>query len=638
MSLTLTPDLDRETIASALGRTVDRHSVRTGEHRRRRLQKNVRRLSRAWATRVEIDEDVHTTNLEAEGTGDEVEYTVTITGRRVPQPVTDYEPRAWDWLVQRALGVHEAGHIRYTDYADWEDRLTALETSDVGVAHTLHNPLEDAAVETQIATRWPNYEDPLRALRANLLEHATIGIPDPERGGFLYPVAHAVHATVLEIWLQEVYALEMGVLDSLLDPTDSTHHFTPGTEDDALFRREIVGLCYQAVRDVLSTPDGTARNAVIFEFVQQILEVLDRATEDGRSQQNGRAGEGETGEGMPDDSRDNDSGEQTDNAAALADPEATDIEPADGGPGGSDLDRTDALEVAEDLQTQAIEEAADDARAEAGLSEAYLDELEAFTDALGADGETPGDGLRSLDLVVPTDSWEADPDLLAQVRTDSKRLARIFRQRLQHERRTAIRRGTRRGRLDPQRLHRTGVEPMPSELKRRRVEPDEKDYHMAFVLDRSASMRRKIRQAELALGLLLYALEEVAVETMVLELYDSQVRLAKPFGVSPESQRDRLFHGRTAGGTPLSTVLHIVRQRLQHKSPQHTQMAMFVITDDEPADPQAFARTIEATTFPVLGVNLATEPSTGTYTRSIAAEPGADLQEKLRQLATEVLL
>jgi hypothetical protein len=64
----------------------------------------------------------------------------------------------------------------------------------------------------------------------------------------------------------------------------------------------------------------------------------------------------------------------------------------------------------------------------------------------------------------------------------------------------------------------------------------------------------------------------------------------------------------------------------------------FVVTDDGPANPREFARTIAATTFPVLGVNLAKEPSTGTYTRSVAAEPGADLQEKLRQRATEVLL
>ncbi len=637
MTVTITSDIDRETIATALGRTVDRRAVRTGDARKRRLQKNVRRLSRAWETTVVIDEEIRTTALEAVGPANDPEYEVTITGRRVPQPVTEYDPRAWDWLVQRALGVHEAGHIRYTNYTDWEGRVATLDTGDEGVAHTLHNALEDAAIETQIAKRWPNYYIPLRTLRTNLLENANIGIPDPERGGFLYPVAHAVHAAILDIWLREVYGLEWGVLDSLLDPADSVHHFTPDSDDAALFEAEVLPLLPRVVEAVLSTPDAIERNGAIFEFVRAVIEVLEGADADGRTQQNGRAGEGETGEGMPDDSRDNHSGEHTSAADALDDPDTGDFDPDEFGPGGSALDPPNAVEMAESLQSQAVEEAADDARAEAGVTESLLDELEEMSNALGAEGATPGDGLRSIDLVVPTESWTADSALLESVRADFPVLARIFRNRLQHERRTAIRRGTRRGRLDPKRLYRTGIEPMPKNLKRRREEPEEKDYHIAFVLDRSASMGRKIRQAELALGLLIYALWDVSVETMVLELYESTVRLAKPFGVTPDSQRDRLFHGRAGGGTPLTAVLHIVRQRLQREAPRGTRTAMFIVTDDAPANPREFAATIEATTFPVLGVNLAEQPSTGTYTRSVAAKPGEDLQEKLRQLATEIL-
>jgi uncharacterized protein with von Willebrand factor type A (vWA) domain len=294
--------------------------------------------------------------------------------------------------------------------------------------------------------------------------------------------------------------------------------------------------------------------------------------------------------------------------------------------------------MADDLETAALEEAADDAREEAGVTEAALDEYEELASALSGEGTRAGDGLRSLDLVIPTESWTADEAVLDRIHADYRRLARLFRNRLQHERRTRIRRGTRRGRLDPQRLYRTGVEPMPENLKRHRDDPDEKDYHMAVVLDRSASMGRKIRQAELALGLLLYALEEVGVQTTVFELYDSTVRVAKPFGVPPDAQRDRLFHGHTRGGTPLTTVLHIVRKRLNREAVRGTRRVMWVLTDDKPADPRGFSETIAATTFPVVGVNLAERPSTGTYTRSVAATPGEDLQETLRQLATELML
>ncbi|MFB6085272.1 MAG: hypothetical protein ABEJ84_00470 [Halodesulfurarchaeum sp.] len=636
MPVTLTPDVDRDALATALGRAVDRQAVRTGEARRRRLERNLRRLSRAWETTVEIDEEIRTTALDSSGPADEPEYEVTITGRRVPQPVTEYDPRAWDWLVQRALAVHEAGHIRYTDYEDWEDRLATLDTGDEGVAHTLHNALEDAAIETQIAERWPNYSDPLRTIRANLLENATIGIPDPERGGFVYPVAHAVHASILDVWLAAVYDLEFGVLDSLLDPADSTHHFVTDA-DRTLFETEVLPRLPGIVETVRSTPQSLDRNAAILDFVRTVLDLLEDADADGRTQQRGREGTGATGEGMPDDSRDNHSGESVAPADALENPDLKDIEPTERGPGGSSLDSLSAVDVIEDVEAGAIEEAADDAREEAGVTEAALDEYEELVGSLSGDGEWASDGLRSLELVIPTESWEADETVLERVRSAYRRLARIFRNRLQHERRTAIRRGTRRGRLDPQRLYRTGVEPMPDDLRRHREEPDEKDYHVAFVLDRSASMGRKIRQAELALGLLIYALEDVGVETSVFELYDSTVRIAKPFGVPADRNRDRLFHGRTGGATPLTTVLHIVRERLNREATRETRRVMFVLTDDRPANPRSFAQTIEATTFPVVGVNLAEAPSTGTYTRSVAAEPGSDLQEKLRQLATEIL-
>lgn len=638
MPLRLTPDTDRQSLRTALSRTVDRAAIRISDARERRLQKNVRRLSRAWETTVSIDESVRTTDLEAEGNPADRIFRVTITGRQVPQPMTDYDPRAWDWLVQRALAVHEAGHIRYTNYLDWQDRIDRFDPRDRGVAHTLHNALEDAAVETQIAVRWPNYADPLRSLRANLVEDTTIGIPDPERGGYLYPLAHAVHAAVLEFWVGDVYELDLGIVKSLADPADPAHHFPPDAIDLLQFKAKILPRTRQAVAEVRATPDPIKRNAAIERFVANVLEFLDTTDTDGRTQQQGRGGDGQTGDGMPDDSRMNDSGAETAPADALADSDSGDFDSTESGPGGSDLEPNGKPSVQAEMQAEALEAAADDAMAEAGHNEAYLEELERMSGAAGADGTQAADGLRSADLFVPTESWAADPDLLDRVETESDRLARIFRNRLQHERSTEIRHGTRRGRVDPQRLYRTAVEPKPTHLKRNRAEPAAKDYHMAFVLDRSASMGRKIRQAEYALGLLLYALEAVEVDTMVLALYDATIRLAKPFGVPPDRQSDRLFHGRTAGATPLTSVFHIVHNRLEREASRDTRPVMFVLTDDQPANPETFAKTIETTTVPVIGVNLAAEPSTGTYTRSVAAKPGADLREQLERLATEILL
>lgn len=649
MTFTITGDTDRDDIEQKVGATVDRDSVRLSDARAGRLQRNIRRQSRDYGTTVELVADLSTAHVEA---NPDESPTVRITGREVSQPETDYSARAWDWLVQRAFGIHEVGHIRYTDFEDWDARMSQLDTGDKGTAQSLHNALEDGAIERQIINRWGNYYAPLRALRVNVFADSDPGIPDPELGGQVFPVAHAVQSAILDLWAREVYDLNIGTLDTLVDASDIEHHFATG-EDRTLFMDECLPLTKQVIPKVLTEAHAPTRNAIVMDYIEDILDLLDDADADGKSQQNGQQGQGDDGQGMPDDSRDNHSGDATSEATELGESagepgsDADDIEKVvlgAGDPDGEaegpdiDLDDIDDIEVVDDIEADATAEAADDAKEAAGLTDDLLDELEAMADAVQTAG---GDGLRSDEIELPVDDATANRNWVDEAEGAAQRLAQLLRQRLQSELRSENQTAQRRGRF----TGRAGASVRASMGERnvmeRRNEPDEKDYSCLVVLDRSSSMERgsppRKRGAVISTGMLLLALEEVGVDTMLIELYNSTARLAKPFGTSTRSNLDRVFHPGASGGTPLTDTLLMARERLKMKGGKQFGI---VVTDGEPARSEDFSNAITGCPFPVIGVNVTGGDSAAgmdAYERATITDPNSDLQAALYGLLQEVM-
>lgn len=634
MALNLTPDTDADDIRSRFSKTVDREDIRTGDSRVARLRRNIQRQSRSWDTAVEVDPGHGTAHVEARA-GKPPK--VVITGREVEQPATGYSGRAWDWMVQRSFGVHEVGHIRYSDIDDKDDHLSDVESGVKGVAHQLWNAAEDGAIESQVTKRWPNYYEPLRTLRANLFDDNEVGIADPENGGYVFPVVHAAQATVLDLWMREVYQLNVGTLDLLLDTNDDTLHFA--TENDReLFIVDVYPLCEDLVDAALTTPNAKARNAKLFDIIEDIIDLLDQADADGTPQANGQSAEDDDGSGMPDDSRRNHSGAAESDADELG--EVDDVRPADDdedagqavvpGPGAGDMDSPADIDTDADIEAQHAETVTDDANEEAGATEGMFDELEEMQNAVSASAES----LRNEKLVVPTHTRQPNAQRVQEAKAAARPLARILRQRLQSERRTETQRHKRRGRLDSSSLSRTALG--QRDVMQQRTEPDEKDYHAAVILDRSGSMGgNNIEAAETAAGMLLYALEEVGVETMLVELEDTEGRLAKPFGVPTDRREDKVFHGETGGGTPLGDVSEITRQRLNREGGKRF---AFVVTDGRPGDRQRFEGILQSCNFPVLGVTIGRgNAGEGVYHRSVSASPNDDLSATLQNLLLEVM-
>lgn len=632
MTVRINADDDRDDIRERIGATVSREDLRTSASRCRRLEDTSQRRTRQWDLSLDIDERHPTAHVDMEGD----RFEIVVTGRCIEQTATSLDGKKWDYGAQRALSWHEAGHVLYTDHDDFRTRLKSLDAGDKGAAKQVWNALEDGAIETQLAERWRNAYDVLRVLRANLFGEEEPGVDDIERGGRVFPLAHATQALLLDDWMADVYDLTRDVRAKLLDPDDDEYHFA-NDEDRDIFVNEIVPEVDAVVPDVLSTPNAMDRNRRIFEFIDAVLPHITDAMADGKSQMN--RDEQQSAEGMPDDASEGHSGLAQQDADALDDIDPDDIDRVV----VSDSDDDDAdpdehaspsdVELPDDVEVDIEEGVYDQQSIEAGTSEDLLDELEAMSDVL----DTGSDELVSDSVQFPTENWDADASVFAEARGGASVLAQLLRNRLQQERRSATQYNQRRGRFTGRGGATRRAQMGEKHVKQRTDEPDEKDYDFAFVIDRSGSMRSSMRAAEVAMVMLSLALEEVGVDTMVIEMYGNEARLAKPFGTPSDQHKSRLAHGEVSGSTPLADSVTLARERLRTEGENSY---LVVVTDGAPDNVARFETAIEGCTMPTLGVNLTNGDEVAgmdEYDRAVAASPGDNLQQTLANLVQEVM-
>ena len=611
--------------------------LRTSEIRADRLQRDARIRTGRWDLAVQLETGHPPATIEQGEDG----LIVILSGDPVAQPVTNYADGEWGLLVQRVRLLHELTHLEYTDFADVKSRLDDLEQGHRPVAATLWNAFEDAAIEAAIRDRWPNFGDWFRQVRRNLLYASGPGIPDPA-GGLVYPLAQAAVLAVMDGTV-----LEPGPLERLLDPTETGHHFYTDADRER-FEATIVPAIRETKRALNGETESTDRNRLIMECFEAVLPTVLEADADGRAQV---AAWGDTHWGMPDDaSHDIESVpgkplpavdiEQS-GAGPIDHPEAestktpsTDPEqetqqgdterPAD--PDTNHTDEATATELAEDLSAE-IE-------AKRRQGDGFEERSETIETLQAAISATETD-LESDGVVLPEDEPTPHAPTQAAAEADGTRLARVLRNRFQKERKRSIKRNQRRGRLDPTALHRTATG--ARRVKQRRERPAESEHHCLFVLDRSGSMRKHVRVAEQAMGMLAVALEAVDVEVSVLELLDKEVRLAKPADRAVDRAAGRLYHGAVGGGTPLTDTLHIAREYLKRTSGDRF---VIVVTDGRPSEPDRYREALKRFTVPVLGVNLTTEEAAGEseFHRQVTVSPETEsLRRALRQLVQEVL-
>lgn len=316
---------------------------------------------------------------------------------------------------------------------------------------------------------------------------------------------------------------------------------------------------------------------------------------------------------------DGDSGAEADDAPPTSD---TAPSPSEATPGG-DAD-PDGMTVA--ILEDADGEVADhNSRAEADLNAEGPDES-----ALIADIEDLCQGLEGGDVdledieFMPTAETTVDPARWNTVQQDSQQLANVLNAALPDTDDAGYRHGTRSGKLSKRRL--TGVPVGQTSVFRRRRQPEQKDYDIILILDRSGSMvyTTRVRErlgiaddvpqpvelAEETVAAFALALEHPLIDANVaiVDFYDRTPRLIKPFTMPTGVVQDSLMSSKAANGTPLTDVTDLATGWLTERG---NDAIIITVTDGQAADVDAFQAAVGDTTIPVAGLTLSLHTDPG---------------------------
>lgn len=628
--------------------------LRESEKRRRYLQK-LARLVTPMRPAVRMSQLVPTAAVNQGGETEELpdeltpessdEPLIFMTTRAFEQAVTDYPRRVFDAMVQKALLIHEVGHILYTDSESFKGYLSRVDMDHKRMFKKTWNALEDAAIETQLRREYSVTHE-LDVLNANLMSEDEIGHridDDTLRFSFFQAVT---------LGILDMGCYNSGLFAKLMDEDNDVLTFA-GDDHDRELMADLIPEMEQVVTQVTTEPSSPKRNEYIWEFWQILEEYLDEAAVDGSKESGleslldgdgnigggGSDGDGDDDDGdgaspifgKPDDSGGEYGGDARDAYELSHDDVQDAIEEgiraamsggSDGDDdGGSDGDEADVNApgdegMDDEKEEQYQQELASEA-AELDGGQQMIDEAEQYLDIIKQAAEEAADRQRAkggreggpqwngLTLQIPNrDSYDTDRYRACNQR--AKRLARILRNRLQKDRRQLVQRNQRRGKLSTGGGTMMRVERDDYRLFERVEEGKEKDYHAMFVLDRSGSMSgQPARDAEEALGSMALALHEVnendRIKVSVMDLYQSTARLVLPFGVNPNDKRGNLFNGQTGGGTPLAKCLYLARQRVLEED---SQPFMVVVTDGRPSSLDNYRAELRKANFPVLGIYI----------------------------------
>lgn len=645
----ITSDSKIEEVMAQLG-VGEGQSLRESEKRKNMLEKFAKFRSRNPNTTLQIKETstAFVTAEEGDDTDDEFKN-ITVTSRLFPQQVTDLPQDYHDYLIQKAMTVHEVGHILYSSYPALEKYSEKVrednENEDVsgGKYVTLFqnfcNAVEDGAIERYLAEDF-RVDEELLVMRATIHEDNYMGreMTVGDDVEYHYPFFHAVMAAAINIGVYD-----NGEMRKLLDETNDQHFFAHrgGEIEKDMFQDKVVPKLKNEIPNIQQVRDAEKRTEKIYELWTWLQDYIDRATSPGYSEftrdQQGQEGDSYV-PGVPE-NLSQDHGEQSGEPMPVGGSQEGEQESGDdegegsgfGEERGQEIDENDAGNEKSDKLEKAEE------KAEKGLLEEtkqesgdWSDELEEIIDSLGA-----GSGVKEIAVA---DDGNVNQDRLNKAENHGKRAGKKFRQRLKRLRRDKIVKGKRRGSFDSGAMIK--AERGNPKVFEKTKEGNEKNYKCVIVADRSGSMSGRIDEVELAVGSIAYGLEENGIDVSVLDTHESMTTLSKPFQTSVDSWADKLFAGRCGGGTPLTGTVQFAKQRLDRGIGKFP--FMIIITDGAPSNTSAFKEEIKTAPFPVLGLYLngsrsSVKDQLSLYNKAVSVDRDESVSKKLISLINKIV-
>lgn len=498
-----------------------------------------------------------------------VDMRINIPTDEHEQPETDLPPDQWDFVFQKAELTHELGHVLYTDFEKMEEVVDDADSMQEKAAFkNLFNIVEDGAIERQLAAAF-NVGNDLRIKNANLLQSHEPGSATGLAGDRREVRFDQAVETILMDWGK----YDTGRAEKLLDPGNDEYVLKSlGADTDRSDLIELLPMLRDLCRDVVSEPKGAKRVEIAWDYFQDLWPYTDKPPADPF---------GDHDEIFPDDVNIHfvKPGEPPEDAEAL-EPDEDDRFIFVGDPDDPMTSSDEDGDMEMEVEVEGID----------GGEEAEDPNVESAKQWRHAANKT-GHSIRwkEVNRRGPTNTWDRGQKL-------ASRYEKRLRQALQAERESEMIPNQRAGRPDVQSLWKLGygdARVFESENK-----PEEKDYSVVIMLDRSGSMKSTcVRPAEAAAIGLAEALESIGAEVAIISFSDT-VALEKPFGVDCEERKAVLSSNDYNGGTPLTKALKLAEARLDQRSGQSL---VFAITDGIPNQPDNYKDALGKVTFPVVG-------------------------------------
>lgn len=568
----LKPNTSIGHIRRHLGKS-ERARKRESDRRRRRLEKLARWVS---GRNVEVIFRKKQAACAPSQSSSPFELTVWIPTAEHEQPETDLDPSVWDFVFQKAELVHELGHVLYTDFTameEYSDKLSGLH--EKRAFQRLFNINEDGAIERQLARDY-NVGDDLEIKNRNLLMSMEPG----ELKGINGERFLAFHEA-LEVVLMDWAKWDSGRAERLLDPRDDKYNFDEREERQMLI--DLLPTLREMVGEVVTEPNGRRRIEITYEyFVNDIWPILE-----------------ETGDAM-----DSDVLQQL---MAMFPDDAEFHFVIEGDPDEADSLEPDDDETDEEGNVKVFILTGDGSDGEEGdedvemtLNRKYGQQVDADDegDVETEDAEAWMSAVKKSGVSVSyPESGGLDRGVWETAMSRGHRYKRKLERVLQRERESEIARNQRAGRPDVQSLWQLGYgETRVFENQRK---PEEKDYNVVVILDRSGSIASDglEEEAEATATGLAWALEELGINVAVISA-GGTVALEKGFSATVDRRKNILCRRHADGNTPIGAATKLAAEKLNEMDGESL---IFTITDGYPSDTGTYWRALEVIHFPVVG-------------------------------------
>jgi len=548
------------------------------------------------------------------------DFEIYIPVEQFEQVETELPQPVWDQRVQIALLFHELGHVLYSDFERFEQRMDDVPPAYTELFRAVYNAAEDVAIEAQLATEF-SLEQDFETLNETFrqLQH-----DDQQQYVSLFDDVEACSYTLFE-------AISIGILAQgfgcdrrfrrMLDASNDSYQIHNGQRD----RLEAISdELIQYVERMCTTSDGTQRVECAFEFYRRLKSLFDELPTIQRVRvqtESFRPVEAGTFVIRPPDPATELPTDAARTPSRIKTPDT-----------GSDVQPTDSETQPDSPDTKGT-------HSETGET--------AVDDLLGApedDSPLQQEAERLLEIVQSDDNevtsagvMEPKPDADMQrwnmAKERSTKLRNDLRSTLRRRRRSSVETGQRSGQIDPHRLVQAAQG--RDRVFQHRRPGDDRDYAALLVLDRSGSMDGdSLTAAENATAQLVHALFAVGVDVCVLSLWGSLPYIELPFGGEPQQYANRVLSGRCYGGTPLSDAITIARERVTIGSGHRP--FIIVITDGEPNNSKRYINEMNSCAVDVYGLYIGGEPGTHAqyFDRIVYAQP-TSIDTTLRELVRQ---